>query len=132
MSKIFTRTFRVRWSEIDADGQVGPASYLHYLVETAYDWGATGQLGAEDSEALGLIWVIRETEFSFIRPLRYNDIFDFTIWMVKWRRVRGTRAFELRLKDGGEVVAQGVQQIACLDSESLRPTSLPEHIIEIF
>lgn len=132
MSRIFARTFRVRWSEIDADGQVGPAGYQRYLVETAYDWGATGQLGAENSEALGLIWVIRETEFSFIRPLRYNDIFDFTIWMVKWRRVRGTRAFELRLKDGGEVVAQGVQQVACLDSESLRPTSPPEHIIENF
>ena len=39
MSKIFTRTFRVRWSELDASGQVSPASYLRYLVETAYDWG---------------------------------------------------------------------------------------------
>ena len=40
MSKIFTRTFRVRWSELDASGTVAPAAYLRYLVETAYDWGA--------------------------------------------------------------------------------------------
>ncbi len=28
MSKIFTRTFRVRWAELDASGTVSPANYL--------------------------------------------------------------------------------------------------------
>jgi acyl-CoA thioesterase FadM len=37
MSKIFTRTFRVRWSETNADGEVDLASYLRYLIETAWD-----------------------------------------------------------------------------------------------
>jgi YbgC/YbaW family acyl-CoA thioester hydrolase len=132
MSKVFVRRFRVRWSEIDANGQVMVANYLRYLVETALDWGATGQLGADDIDALGQIWVIRETEFNFVRPLCYNDVFEFAIWLVKWHRVRGTRAFELKLEGSGEVVAQGVQQVACLDGETMRPTSPPEQIIEHF
>jgi YbgC/YbaW family acyl-CoA thioester hydrolase len=101
------------------------------LVETASDWGAA-QLGEDDIEAYGKIWVVRETEFSIFRPLQYNDVFEFTIWLVKWRWVRGTRAFELKLKDNGEVVAQGVQQIVCLDRQSMRPSSPPEHFGENF
>ena len=133
MPKIFTRKFRVRWSEIDTNGQVSPADYLRYLVETAFDWwGASVKLGADDIEALGLFWVVRETELNFVQPLRYNDVFEFTIWLVKWHRVRGTRAFELKLEDSGEVVAQGVQQVACLDRQSMRPSSPPEHFNELF
>lgn len=132
MSKPFTRTYRVRLSEVDANGQVGAAGYLRYLMETALDWGASGQSGADDVEVLGHTWVIRETEFHFLRPLRYNDVFAFTIWLVEWRRVRGLRAFELKLEDGGEVVAQGVQQVVYLDGQTMRPTSLPEEIVERF
>jgi acyl-CoA thioesterase FadM len=46
MSKIFSRTFRVRYSETNANGWVGPAEYLKFLVETAYDWGEAGGFGA--------------------------------------------------------------------------------------
>lgn len=129
MEKIFSRTFRVRWSEVDARGHVSIPNYLRYLVETAYDWGSAGQLGVEDNKALGLTWIILETEFNIMRPLVYNEVFDFSIWMVEWRRVRGNRAFEIRLKDGGEVIAQGIQKVASLDSTTLRPTSPPAHLI---
>jgi YbgC/YbaW family acyl-CoA thioester hydrolase len=132
MSRIFTRTFRVRWSETNADGEVDFASYLRYLIEAAWDWGAAGGLSLDDIKALGQTWVIRETEFNLFRPLCYNDLFEFTIWLVKWRRVRGTRAFELKLQDSGEVVAQGVQQVAVLDSQTMRPTSPPEHLLEYY
>jgi YbgC/YbaW family acyl-CoA thioester hydrolase len=132
MSKIFTRTFRVRWSEQDASGQVGPAGYLRYLVETAYDWGEALGLGAESVETLGLFWLIRETEIHLLRPLRHNDVFDFTIWMVNWQRVRGTRCFELKLKESGEVIAQGSQHIVCMDVKTQRPASPPEQIINNF
>jgi acyl-CoA thioester hydrolase len=132
MSKIFTRTFRVRWSETNADGEVDLASYLRYLIETAWDWGAAGGLSLDDVKAMGQTWVIRETEFNLVRPLVYDDLFDFTIWLLEWRRVRGTRAFELRLQDSGEVIAQGAQQVAVLDSQTMRPTSPPDHLLDYY
>ncbi len=132
MSKVFTRTFRVRWCEVDPTGQVGIANYLRYLVEAAWDWGATGGLGVDDVDTLGQIWVIRETEVSFLGPLRYNDVFDFTIWMLRWRRVRGTRAFELKHKETGEIIAQGAQEVVCLDAQTLRPTTPPPYLDEHF
>jgi len=132
MSKIFTRTFRVRWGELDASGTVSPANYLRYLIETAWDWGVAVGLGVNDSQTLDLFWVIRETEFRFLRPLRQNDIFDFTIWLVNWQRVRGTRCFELKLKENGDVIAQGTQQVVCMDVKTGRPASLPEDVIDRF
>jgi YbgC/YbaW family acyl-CoA thioester hydrolase len=127
--KHFTKAFQVGWSEIDANGQVGISNYFQYVVETAWAWGAANGLGLAESESLGLAWVMHETEISILRPLRSGDEFDLTIWLAEWRRVRGTRCFELRLKHGGEVVAQGVQEIVVLDSRSLRPKAAPEHLI---
>jgi len=132
MSKIFTRTFRVRWGELDPSGIVSPANYLRYLIETAWDWGDAVGLGVNDSQSLGMFWLIRETEIRFLRPLRHNDTFDFTIWLANWQRVRGTRCFELKLKESGDVIAQGTQQIVCMDAKTGRPVSLPEDVIDRF
>lgn len=132
MSKIFSRTFRVRWSEINARGQVDIPGFLRYLVETAWDWGASRGLGIAENDQLGLAWVIRETEMRFFKPLRVNDVFDFTIWLLKWRRVRGTRCFEVRLADNGELIAQGLQQVVTLDGQTQRPTPPPAEIIGRF
>src|SRR5215211_4987922 len=132
MSKAFTRTFRVRWGELDATGTVGPANYLRYLMETAWDWGDVVGLGVNDSQMLNLFWVIRETEIRFLRPLHHNNVFDFTIWLVNWQRVRGTRCFELKRKENGAVIAQGTQQVVCMDAKTGRPVSLPEDVIDRF
>lgn len=132
MAEPYTRTFRVRWSEINALGQVDLAGLLRYIIETAWDWSTASGFSAEDSEKHGLAWVIRETEINIFRPLHPNDVFDLTIWLYKWRRVRGTRFFELKQKDEDEIVAQGAQQAVALDSKSMRPIQPPEHIMENF
>ena len=132
MSKIFTRTFRVRWGELDPSGTVSPANYLRYLIETAWDWGVAAGMDANYSRNPDVFWVIRETEIRFLRPLRHDDVFDFSIWMVNWQRVRGTRCFELKFKESGDVIAQGTQHIVYMDTKTGRPTTLPEEEIEKF
>jgi len=132
MSKIFTRSFRVRWAELDPSGNVSPANYLRYIVETAWDWGVAIGWGENYSQSTDVFWVIREAEIRFLRPLRHNDEFDLTIWLVGWQRVRGTRCFELTLKGSGEVVAQGTQQVVYMDTKTGRPINLPEEEIEKF
>jgi acyl-CoA thioesterase FadM len=132
MSRVFTRRFRVRWSEVDATNCVPAPKFLEYLVETAYDWGAANGLGFEESEIYRLVWLILETDIHFLHPLHYNDEFEFTIWMVEWRKVRGTRAFELKLKDSEVVIAQGMQQVVSLDRDTLRPTAVAGELIDRF
>jgi acyl-CoA thioester hydrolase len=130
MSKYFTRTFRVDWAEINALGQVHLSGYFRYVMETAWDWGAAVGLGIADSEKLGLGWVVREMQISLHRPLCPEDVFELTIWLAEWRRVRGTRYFELRLKERGELIAQGTQEIVSLDLRTLRPVPIPDQAID--
>jgi acyl-CoA thioester hydrolase len=118
--------FRVRWGELDPSGTVSPANYLRYLIETAWDWGTAIGWDTNYSQNPDVLWLIRETEIRFLRPLRHNDEFGLTIWMVNWQRVRGTRCFELTRKDGGEVIAQGTQHIVYVDAKTGRPTNLPD------
>ena len=132
MSKIFTRTFRVRWGELDPSGTVSPANYLRYLIETAWDWGIAIGWDANYSQNPDVFWVIRETEIRLLSPLRHNDVFELTIWMVNWQRVRGTRCFELKFKESGDVIAQGTQQVVYMDTKTGRPISLSEEEIEKF
>ena len=132
MAKIFTRTFRVRWAELDASGIVSPANYLRYIIETAWDWGESGGLGMNASQNLGLFWVSRETEIRFLRPLRHNDIFDFRIWFVNWQRVRGTRCFEIKLKENGHIIAQGTQRVVSMDIKTGKPANPPADLIDQF
>jgi len=132
MSKIFTRTYRARYSEINANGQLTPTDFARYIIDTAYDWGETLGLGDKVSEQLGLYWVIRETEINFFGSLHFTEEFDFTIWMLEWKRVRGTRAFVVKRKNQGATIAQGIQQIACMDSKTQRPISPPEDLIDNF
>jgi acyl-CoA thioester hydrolase len=129
MSKIFTCSFRVRWSELDASGTVSPANYLRYLLETAWDWGIAIGWEADYSQNPDVLWLIREAEIRFLQPLRHNDEFDLTIWMVNWQRVRGTRCFELTHKESNEVIAQGTQQVVYVDAKTARPINLPEEEI---
>lgn len=132
MSKIFTRSFRVRWGELDPSGAVSPANYLRYLMETAWDWGVALGWDSKYSENPDVFWVIRETDIRFLRPLRHNDEFGLTIWMVNWKGVRGTRCFELKFKDNDEVIAQGTQQVVFMDAKTGRPKTLPEEAVERF
>jgi YbgC/YbaW family acyl-CoA thioester hydrolase len=98
MSKVFTRTFRVRWGELDPSGTVSPANYLRYLIETAWDFGDSLGLGANASQDLDLFWLIRDTEIRFLRPLRQNDVFDFALWLVNWQKVAVHVVLNLLLK----------------------------------
>jgi YbgC/YbaW family acyl-CoA thioester hydrolase len=132
MSKIFTRTFRVRWGELDPSGTVSPANYLRYLIETAWDWGTAVGWDAKYSQNPDVFWVIRETEMHISHPLRHNDEFGLTIWMVNWKSVRGTRCFELKFKDSDAVIAQGTQHIVYMNAKTGRPTNLPEEEINKF
>jgi acyl-CoA thioester hydrolase len=132
MAKIFSRTFRVRFDEVDIFGRVGSPQILSYFVETAWDWGASEGLSLEDSAHQELLWLVREMEFGLYRQLRYNETFTTTIWLIEWRRVRGMRGFEIRSEDTGELCVQGVNQVAVLDPETMRPLRAPEEMIDRF
>lgn len=126
------RTFRVRHYECDAYGHVNHANYLRYMQETAFDASAAAGYDTARYEAMGRIWLIRETDITYLQPLTIGDTAVVKTWVSDFRRVRSRRAYEMRREGTGDVVAQAHTDWVFLDSTSQRPVTVPEELRRAF
>ena len=132
MPLIHERTFRVRHYECDAYGHVNHAHYLRYMQETALDASAAAGFDMDWYAAHGRMWLIRQTDITYLRPLTYGDALIVKTWVEDFRRIRSRRAYELRLADSGEKVAEATTDWIYLNRETNRPVTIPEEIIAAF
>ncbi len=127
-----TRTFRVRYYECDAQGHLNNANYLRYMQEAAFDASAEAGYDLRQYERMERLWLVRESQVEFLRPLRYNDNVAVTTWIVDFRRVTSRRAYEFHLPESGELVARGWTDWVFLDTHNNRPASIPKEVINQF
>jgi acyl-CoA thioester hydrolase len=127
-----TRLFRVRYYECDLFGYMHHANYLRYMQEAAFDASSAAGYAHEDYEAMGRIWLARQTEIEHFRPLHYGDSVQIKTWVADWRRVRSRRAYEFRLAGSNESVARAYTDWVFLESASGRPTSIPTEMMAAF
>lgn len=78
------------------------------------------------------LWLIRQTDISYLRPLQYGDSVIVKSWVNDFRRIRSRRAYEMRLANSGEPVAEASTDWIYLDGESNRPARIPDEIIHAF
>ncbi len=126
------RTFRVRYYECDAHGQVHHANYLRFMQEAAFDASAAAGYDMDRYEEIGCFWLIRETDLEVRRPLRYGDTVAITTYVADFRRVRSRRAYEFHLAGSGEPVALAHTDWAFLDRETERPAQIPDEMKAAF
>ncbi len=120
------RTFRVRHYECDAYENVYYTNYLRYVQETAMDASASvGYDGAWYANQ-GTIWLVRETDIEYVRPLRYGDSVQITTWVENFRHAVSRRAYELRLAGSEDLVARAGTEWVYLDAARGKPTRIPE------
>ncbi len=126
------RVFRVRHYECDAYGHVNHANYLRYMQEAAMD--ASAAVGYDEARylAMGTLWLIRETDIEYLRPLRYGDKVEVITWVGDFRRVRSRRFYELRDVETGELVARANTDWVYLDRDAGRPVGVPPEMIHAF
>jgi acyl-CoA thioester hydrolase len=130
MPLIHQRTFRVRHYECDAYGHVNHANYLRYMQETALD--ASAAVGYDEARylAMGTLWLIRETDIEYLRPLRYGDSVEVVTWVGDFRRVRSRRFYELRHTEAGELIAKANTDWVYLERQSERPIAVPQAMVD--
>jgi acyl-CoA thioester hydrolase len=126
------RRFRVRHYECDAYGHVNHANYLRYMQETALD--ASAAVGYDEAryQAMGTLWLIRETDIEYLRPLRYGDEAEVVTWVGDFRRVRSRRFYELRDLATGELSARANTDWVYLARSSGRPAAVPQEMVDAF
>lgn len=127
-----TREFRVRHYECDAFGHLNNANYLRYMQETAFDASSAAGYDQKRYAELGNIWLVRETDVEYLRPVNYNDVIQVKTWVSDFQRVRSRRAYEIELSESGEVIARATTDWVYLDQETGKPASIQDEVKHAF
>lgn len=125
-----TFTFPVRFYECDAYGHLNNSNYVRYMQEAAF--AAYHALGFNDDNdrKTGILWLIRNTEVEYLKPLRYGDTAAVTTWAENIQRVRLKRMYEVRCQGADELLARGFTDWVLLNRDTFRPVTIPEDMTD--
>lgn len=132
MAKTFTRTFRIRQYECDQYGHLNNVNYVRFMQETALDASAAVGYDIDRYQAMGRLWLIRETDIEYLQPLHYNDEALVTTWVADFRRVQSRRMYEIHRGSDGALAARAATNWVYVDAETRQPTRIPDEIIAAY
>lgn len=106
--------FTVRAYEVDAAGQVLPATYLRWFQEAAIF--ASSESGFDEARyrQLGSTWFVRELHLELLAPLGAGETVQVFTWAAQMRTATAYRQYSAR-RPGGELLAQGEAEWAYID-----------------
>jgi acyl-CoA thioester hydrolase len=112
---IFTLEIAVRDYELDSEGIVNNAVYLHYLEHTRHAFVKQEGIPFGSLTREGLIPVVRRMEIDYHTPLRSGDVMLSRLWIAR----EGARFIfhqDIFRKQGGELVVSAVVTIVCMEN----------------
>lgn len=127
-----TTTFPVRYYELDPYGHVNNAMYLRYMQEAAFAASAAAGFPLERYQAMQRLWLIRETEIAYVRPLTYGDMVEVKTWVADFSKVRSRRMYEIRRVGEEALAAHGYSDWVFMDTVNERPATIPAELITAF
>lgn len=124
----FTTEVRVRFAETDAQGVVNNATYLVWFEVARVDYIAAFAGGYPALRARGIEAFVTEANVRYGVPARFDDRLQIH---ARCGDVRGARfRFDYLVERDGETVAEGWTRHACVVSSTLRPTRVPEWLVD--
>jgi acyl-CoA thioester hydrolase len=151
---MFTWPLRVYWEDTDAGGIVFYANYLKFMERGRTEW--LRSLGIAQStlrEQTGGMFVVSSTQLDYLQAARLDDLLIVTASVTEKSRITLTITQEIRLLPNGimheqllnkervaltthelsalPVVCHGTIRIAWVNAASLKPTRIPQHVLEV-
>ena len=114
---VYELEMSVRDYELDSEGIVNNANYLHYLEHTRHEFCSANGISFVEMQNRGIIPVLNRVEIDYKTPLRSGDRFVSKLWLER----RGVRfVFHQDLfKLSGETVVSAVVSCVCLENGKL-------------
>jgi tol-pal system-associated acyl-CoA thioesterase len=126
----FLLPVRVYLEDTDAQGVVYNASYFRFMERARTEWLRARGLEHEELRAEhGIVLVLSAIEARFRAPARLSDILHVTAAVVAARGARIKFAQHVRRVSDGELVCEGVAEVACMDATAGRPRRFPAALI---
>jgi acyl-CoA thioester hydrolase len=127
-----TSTFPVRFYECDAYSHLNHSNYVRYMQEAAFAAYSAAGFNDDHDHKTGIIWLIRNTEVEYFKPLRYGDTAVVNTWAENFQRVRMKRIYEIRNQGADQLLARGSTDWVLLNRETFRPVTIPDEMIAAF
>lgn len=129
VSATFSLPVRIYYEDTDLAGVVYYANYLKFMERARTEW--LRNYGYEQDEIIAsdaVVFAVRSVTINYLKPGRFNDLLTVTARISKWGSASIT--FEQNVLNGEEVLCRGEVRIACLDSNTFTPRTIPERIIQ--
>lgn len=111
---IFTLEIAVRDYELDSEGIVNNAVYLHYLEHTRHAFVKQEGIPFGSLTSEGLVPVVRRMTIDYHTPLRSGDVMLSRLWIER----EGARFIfyqDIFKKHSGELVVSAAVTIVCME-----------------
>lgn len=111
---IYSLPLKVRDYEVDSQGIVNNANYLHYLEHTRHEFCQERGISFRDMQRAGIDPVVRKIEISYLTPLRLAEEMESKLWMER----RGARfIFHQDIFNAkGKEVVRALVHIVCIEN----------------
>ena len=149
---MFVWPVRVYYEDTDSGGVVYYANYLKFMERARSEW--LRSLGFEQDELIArerILFAVCSVQVDYLRPARFNDV----LWVTAEIAARGraslsfsqqvmrpaagqrkgtsreidTNALAEIRGEKNKLLCAGQIKVACLDAVSLRPRSIPSHLL---
>lgn len=124
----FSTDIAVRFAETDAQGVAHNAAYLVWfeVARVAYLERYAG--GYQALRDRGLEAFVLESHVRYRQPARFDDRLRVHARIGDLRAARFR--YDYAIERAGELIADGWTSHACVDARTLRPTRLPEWLLD--
>ena len=125
--RTFVWPVRVYYEDTDLGGVVYYANYLKFMERARTEWlRAQGIDHDELREAHGVVLVLAAIEARFRAPARLSDMLYVSASVAGARGARIRFAQNVRRTEpAGEIVCEGLAEVACMDARKGRPRRFP-------
>jgi tol-pal system-associated acyl-CoA thioesterase len=123
----FVLPVRVYLEDTDAQGVVYNASYFRFMERARTEWlRAQGVDHDELRTEHNVVLVLSAVEARFRAPARLSDVLYVSAAVAEARGARMKfRQVVRRAEPDGEIVCEGLAEVACMDAHEGRPRRLP-------
>ena len=131
MKAVETR-IRVRYAETDQMGVVYYSNYLVWMEVGRVEYCRSSGFNYHDMERDdGIFLAVVEANCRYRYPARYDDEVTIRTWVADGNQRLVTFEYEMKLVEGGRVLATGSTRHVFLDRQ-LRPCRLPQKYGPLF
>jgi acyl-CoA thioester hydrolase len=131
MTRRFTITEHVRWSDIDRAGIIYYGQFLRFfeIAETEL-FRAVGLPYSAVFDRLD-IWLPRvQIHFDFRKPLLLDDLIEVSAYVARIGNKSLTLRFEVNRQGETDLVAEGHVVLACVSRSTFKSVFVPGELIE--